>query len=579
MFGLDLFNTAYRRGHFDLKNPSIIARLEPMVAVIGNTLYSDNGLVLTQGLKASTSIAKCPLKASEKAAPVFVRQILDVVKQSGSTESEVAQAGLKALASILRDCSGAQVKEQDLVLILELIGPDIEEPARQPSVFAMLRAIVSRKFVAPEIYDLMDKVSEIMVTNQSSQVQELCRGVLLQFLLDYPQGKGRLRNQMTFLVKNLSYTYENGRKSVMELLNALISKFDPTLVKEYSDLIFVGLVMVLVNDDSSKCKEMAASLVKALLLRLDVEQRKTIISHLHLWCAQSEQIRLTAIAAQTYGLLIDALREGAEPYISTCLEDLASLLRVSAHDEYEDEEAMDVDLDWQVPYQALITQGKALSRFADGPSHAGAVDWSIVAGYLLYPHAWVRLAACRLLGQLFSAFPAAASGPASVTTPYPLTYDGARAVAGDLCSQLKSKNLDAALSLQIVKNLFYIGKCFAEMPWPMDKEEDPDDAEGTDEDGDDIQESPASTHSLPWLFSKLSYQARSAYIQRRNRAFSEVCRGLPSPRPIITNLANHRITGFTSLPPSLDGLQQWSAIFLRNKLRNSSCTSYRPSTG
>jgi len=93
----------------------------------------------------------------------------------------------------------------------------------------------------------MDKVSEIMVTNQSPQVQELCRGVLLQFLLDYPQGQGRLRNQMTFLAKNLSYVYGSDRMSVMELLSAVILKFDMLLIVEYADMFFVALVMVIAN--------------------------------------------------------------------------------------------------------------------------------------------------------------------------------------------------------------------------------------------------------------------------------------------------------------------------------------------
>jgi len=176
-----------------------------MVAVIGNTLYGDNSHVLTQGLKASASIVKCPLKNVDNSLPVFIRQSIDIIKQTGSTESEVVQTALKSLATIIRDRSSAQVKEKDLLYLLELLAPDLEDPSRQAAVFAILRAIVARKFVVPEIYDLMDKVSEIMVTNQSYQVQELCRGVLLQFLLDYPQGKGRLRNQMTFLAKNLSY--------------------------------------------------------------------------------------------------------------------------------------------------------------------------------------------------------------------------------------------------------------------------------------------------------------------------------------------------------------------------------------
>lgn len=173
-----------------------------MVPIIGNTLYSSHMQVVVPGLKAATAIVKCPLNSIPKSLPVFIRQMIDIIKQTGSTEADVVQTAFKSLATILREQASAQVKEKDLVFLLEMLSPDLEEPARQSAVFAMLRAIVARKFVVPEIYDLMDKVSEIMVTNQSAQVQELCRGVLLQFLLDYPQGKGRLRNHMAFLAKN-----------------------------------------------------------------------------------------------------------------------------------------------------------------------------------------------------------------------------------------------------------------------------------------------------------------------------------------------------------------------------------------
>jgi len=228
-----------------------MAHLESMVAVIGNTLYGDNSHVLIQGLKTSASIVRCPLKNVDKSLPVFICQSIDIIKRMGSTESEVVQTALKSLATIIRDRSSAQVKEKDLLYLLELLAPDLEDPSHWAAVFAILRAIVAHKLVIPEIYDLMDKVLEIMVTNQSLQVQELCCGVLLQFLLDYPQEKGRLRNQMTFLAKNLSYVYESGQKSVMELLSAVILKFDTLLIMEYAVMFFVALVMVIVNNDSS----------------------------------------------------------------------------------------------------------------------------------------------------------------------------------------------------------------------------------------------------------------------------------------------------------------------------------------
>ncbi|KZT18582.1 hypothetical protein NEOLEDRAFT_1246369 [Neolentinus lepideus HHB14362 ss-1] len=512
-FGLDLFNTAFKRSRFDFQDKSVIARLEPMVSVIGNAIYSSNTQVTSLALKASSAIVKCPLRSIEKTLPVFIRRSIDIIKETGSAASELVQTALKSLAAILRDSPKAEVKEKDLTFLLELLSPDLEEPSRQPSVFAMLRAIVARKFVVPEIYDVMDKVSEIMVTSQSSQVQELCRGVLLQFLLDYPQGKGRLRNSMTFFARNLSYVHESGRKSVMELLNAIITKFDVTLIREHADLLFVALVMVIANDDAARCREMAAELVKSLLVRVDEERRRLLVAHLHSWAAQAGRPALARVSSQVYGLLLDALHQDASLFLPTILEDLGAALRRSAgSDVIDEDEDEDAQIEWQAPYQALIVSGKVLREFPDLTRQADKIQWPTVVSHLLYSHSWVRLASCRLLGTLFSAIPVAAAPDSELSADDPLSRIGMEEVARKLCTQLKSQYLAEALSLQIVKNLFYIGKCFASIPLPAPSE----DAEQSAGEEDDGEQKGKATHPLPWLFSRLSYQARSAHIARRN---------------------------------------------------------------
>lgn len=535
VFGLDLFNTAYRRSRFDFNDPSVLARLEPMTSVIGNTLYSSHMQVVVAGLKAAASIVKSPLKSIDKSLPVFIRQTIEIIRQSGSTESESVQAAFKSLAAILRDHPGAQVKEKDLVYLLELLAPDLEEPNRQATVFTMLRAIIARRFVVPEIYDLMDKVAEIMVTNQSPQVQELSRGAMLQFLLDYPQGKGRLKNQMTFLVKNLSYVYESGRKSVMDLLGAMIAKFETVLVQEYADLLFVGLVMVIANDESAKCREMAAELIKGLLGRLDSSQRNVIMSHVHTWAVQQAQPQLTRVSAQVYGLVLDFLGEEAAIYIPAIMDDMKSIIARSAAAlelaNEEDADGADVStLSWQTPYHSLLAISKVLRVKPALVAEPNIVDWPSIISLLLFPHAWVRTAACRLLGSLFAAVPAGAP-QATLPDDSPFSRAGMEDVASKLSVQLNSENLDEALSVQIVKNLFYLGKCFAAMDFKPkgaadvdgqdDDEDDEDDGAGPDDNAAPKREN--GRHPLPWLFSRLSYQASAALIRRRNKATSAVC--------------------------------------------------------
>lgn len=537
-FGLELLHTALKRNRFDFRDPAQLSRLESIVVVVGNTLYSTNAAVLIIGMRCAAGLSKCPLNAISKSLPVFVQQILDIIRQTGNTEAELVQVAFKSLGTILRDGPPVQVKEKDLVYLIELLSPDLEDPERQASVFTLLRAIVARKFVVPEIYDLMGKVSEVAVTSQSPQVQELCRGVLLQFLLDYPQGKGRLRNQMTFFAKNLSYIHESGRTSIMELLGAVIVKFQANLIQEYADLLFVALVMVVANDESAKCREMASQLIKDLWSRLDDERRTILLSHLHTWASQTAQPLLSWVSIQVYGFVVDVAQADTSSYVAAILDDLKAALKRSsswivAAEEEEEHSFMEIEIEWRLPYHSLTVLTKILKVFPDFAIQNDKVDWSSIVEHLLFPHAWVRTAACRLIGLLFAAIPATAPRT-DLPDEQPLSRVGMQSVARKLTQQLKSEHLDEALSLQIVKNLFYLGKCFYLMPVGDTV------AAAVDNDAEDILDNESGAlaqgmqqevgdeklktlgNPLPWLFSKVSYQIKSGHIARRSKAAAKV---------------------------------------------------------
>ena len=496
-----------------------------MVTIIGNTLYSQSPPVLILGMKSAAAILQCPLRSAEKASPVIVNQILEIIRTTGSTESDVVQTGLRSLSTILRHHDHVQVREKELLFLLEFIAPDLEEPTRQGTVFTVLRAIICRRFVVPEMYDLMDNLSEVMVTSQSPQVQEHCRGVLLQFLLEYPHGKNRLKNQMASLVKNLSYVYESGRTSVLELLGALVNKFEVGLVYEYGDLIFVALVMVIANDDSARCREMAAELIKRLYLRLDESRRKTFLSHLHLWISQAAQQALIRVSCQVYGFILTI--EDGTSFSDSLLTDVNSVLERGS-DEFEEMEEDDGEDEtsgkemWQVPYQALVVLTKVLAKHPELAKDHSRVSWTHVVSLLLYPHAWVRTASCRLLGTMLATAPPTAPQrdvlPSTSGSPGLFTRDWMESVTEKLCGQLKSKHLGEDLSLHIVKNLFYFGRCFSCIPFPTTTEDEDDSDDNEGEAQQDLAEN-KGRHPLRWLFSRLSFQARSAYIARRNKAF------------------------------------------------------------
>ncbi|KAF9352003.1 U3 snoRNP protein, partial [Mortierella sp. NVP85] len=563
VFGLNLFRASLTRNKFDVRSTEELALLDPFVEIVGNGVFAKHPEIIQQSLKIMCILAKLKLPSLDKGLPVVIKQTFVLLKAQGSTKSEMAQSCFKMLAVSIRECKKVVVKEEQLTMLLNMIQPDLEEPERQTTTFSLVRAIVSRKLVVPEMYDLMMNISEIMVTSQSQQAREECRRALLQFLLDYPQGRGRLRSQMNFLVKNLSYVFESGRQSVMEMIHIIIQKFSDDILMEYAELFFLALVMQLVNDDSSKCREMAGALIKELFQRMNRPKLDNSYVLLSKWFDQNEQRSLQRAASQVYGLAIEAFGPAFKKQISVLLPRLKVALESSLQimeeaqeqaaqvDKFEDQgqDAMDLDAEWEVGYYALNTFTKLVKQFPTVINSSEVSNlWPLIREHMLHPHAWVRLSATRLFGVFFSGIDPVTRKPTDkATSDLVLAPEMLKSVAQKLCEQLKSEFLSKELGGQIVKNLFFMAKCFYSLPKELDvalekqnqeeqdvsDEEEQDDEKEEDEEEDEEEEEaededeeiqkgskagsgakPPVKRSLYWLVKRLSFLSRGALINK-----------------------------------------------------------------
>lgn len=85
------------------------------------------------------------------------------------------------------------------------------------------QAVLQRKLVVPEVYDVMVQVQELMVRSQAAPVRQACSALLLQFLLDYPVGERRLQQHLNFIITNLSYEHETGREATIDMLKVNVA--------------------------------------------------------------------------------------------------------------------------------------------------------------------------------------------------------------------------------------------------------------------------------------------------------------------------------------------------------------------
>jgi U3 small nucleolar RNA-associated protein 20 len=190
-------------------------------------------------------------------------------------------------------------------------------------------------------------------------------------------------------------------------------------------------------------------------------------------------------------------------------------------------------LDWQTIYYSLQALSKLFTIDAGLICHPTPQnkfpEWSAIQKFMLFPHAWVRSSAARLIGTLLSA---------SVDEKLWLFQtDNLLAIAQKSSLQLRSQHLDDALTLQIVKNLFFLLKTLHERlksnapssniidltsdnPPPangaqasLDNEDDQSDS-GEDDHEHENQEPKGAGTEFIRLIKRLSRQASIAHAKR-----------------------------------------------------------------
>ncbi len=126
-----------------------------------------------------------PFPSLSRTAKGFAAAVLGFVHGNTSARTsigrtELADCALRAFTSMLRNCKFVkvcgvpmclpvclvrsflrsraclvQVTQDELCALLILLQGDLANSAREGSTFALLRAVIHRKLIAPEVYDIM----------------------------------------------------------------------------------------------------------------------------------------------------------------------------------------------------------------------------------------------------------------------------------------------------------------------------------------------------------------------------------------------------------------------------------------
>ncbi|XP_027875748.1 small subunit processome component 20 homolog isoform X2 [Xiphophorus couchianus] len=539
--GLKLLHLSLKKSKVNSSEASALEMLDPFIQLLLQCLNSMHVKVITEALVAFTWLLRFPLPAVKQNAQQLTRQLFVLLKdysKAGAARGEnyqLVQNCFKAMTVLVKNIKSNKISETQLQVLLGYAEEDIYDQSRQATAFGLLKAILSRKLIVPEMEQVLKKVAKLSVTGSNTMIRTHCRHIYLKYLLDYPLGK-KLKFHLDFVVAQLQYEQDTGRESVIELLASIFQMFPQNLLALYSSLFFPPLALIVVNDDSVRCKKMAAMAIKTLLGQLDVDHQNVLYSYVNTWLT-AEKATLRRVGAQVSGLFVEV----EEEKFSSRLDNLLPLLEKEIHpDAYEDIDEVEEEKGADRLLFSYLTLISKLNK------HCGLLElrkprdtllhiWGHVEAHLRHPHCWVWLTASQLFGQLFAAQPAeqlvavwrgrkgdASSHPAAVDFITNNLDKKMRELALSFCSQLQSKFLDTASGEQVIKNLLFVGKVIylISPESHITSLEDGKNEMENGEDGDHKEEQEVEEEeevddekdnrppSLLWLMKKLSLMAK-----------------------------------------------------------------------
>lgn len=188
---------------------------------------------------------------------------LDKALMLGEMSSgDVLIQALKYLSVVVKTISLSDLQEKRAMV---LTGIGLETESSQSAALKLLRVFMEKSTMEPGIYDAMEQVPKLMLTN--STLRDSAASLYIDFLRSYPLSEQRRDFHIDFLIRNVEFPISTGRLAVAKAVNLMLRELSTEgLAKQY-DFIMLALITALANEDSRECEaEFEAALARVIEL-------------------------------------------------------------------------------------------------------------------------------------------------------------------------------------------------------------------------------------------------------------------------------------------------------------------------
>ncbi len=579
LFGLSLLHSCLKKSKVDSKDPQALAMTDPFVPMLAYCIMTcENNDVILLSLKLLGHFLYWDLPSLKRYQRKIASNVMKLLAQYGgvlSSNHEVTHGCFKALTLLfdkhvlsedaspqllsphetskdlsfeqgnlstnnkrgLKDENRLPLSHEQMKVLISMLFLSVTSTEHHNSTFSLIKAIVSRRFLSAEFYDLMEKLLELSVQSLKVGVRQHASNIFMKFLLTYPLNHKRLLQHLQQIVLNIKYEYEEGRMSGIKLLDIVIGKLPLPLLKNHGNIFFFPLILQLVNDESNSCREAVAHVITILFQRSSMDQLQTYYDYIKQWFLDKKEsgAALRRTSAQLMGFFVEIRADffvGRKNKLSIELSDMIQSVlqselavnRTRQAEQFVTTTSLTTE-HWETAYFCLICLEKMLMQKSFFT--ALSVDVRILAliiDCMIFPHPWVQQVSCRIIWLYLQGVDTAALKDVMVTSSSSfssgssiqsscvfalrkvLLFD----VAKNVCVQLNfaEDQYNESHVVLSIKILTWISLRMSSVPQLFYKEGEYVTAEN------DKRQDP-----LLWLFTRLANISKEKGIMRRSAVF------------------------------------------------------------
>ncbi|KAF3425764.1 hypothetical protein E2986_10060 [Frieseomelitta varia] len=491
-FGLKLFHILLKRNK--ISNADFKPLIDPFVSFISECIKSQHVKLSTLALQCLNWLLKMDLTSIQETISDICSSIFNILHKyaaaglSKGDNFDLVMAGFKCMSVIVRDVKHYVISTDQLKALIMYAEQDMHNSEKQATAFGLLKAIIARKMILPEMHVVMEKVAALSITSELEHVRVQSRSVFYTYLMEYPLGKC-LQKHIAFYLTQISYEVQPGRLSALEMIYSIVTGFPLKTLIFKSGIIFIMVGARLVNDDDPTCRKLCAKCIKEMITRIPYNERSKLFDIVVTWLKDPKVMHRT-LAAQLCGIFVIVEKDTFESRLKEILPLLLKQFHadfndndepgrfVKLHTEKEiqlkternikDPEKMKDHHMFQV-LQLLLKISANCTAFLKSEEYKDAVHSfaEYTQSLLAHPHMWVRLAASQQIGFILAVLDIdkiadLLENPEKCEAETSYMYSDPTAIIKslslDLIAQLQPDMMLEELANQTVKNLIFIAR-------------------------------------------------------------------------------------------------------------------------